>query len=188
MPKIMTAQKLVNLYTELQSIGVNPILDGGWGVDALLGEETRPHKDADLIITKEDLAKVKDYLTSRGYKDRTEGEIWWHFFMDSSDDEIDFLVVDPQKSGGAYLGPRENDLFFPEEAFQGKGHVSGKEVACLSAPYRVRALTKEFGVVIKNNYQITEHDCRDMIALCKRFNIGIPSDYTDFMDSRGLAY
>ncbi|MGH8515394.1 MAG: nucleotidyltransferase domain-containing protein [Gammaproteobacteria bacterium] len=31
---------------------------GGWGIDALLGAQTRPHKDLDLLIRLEDVAKV----------------------------------------------------------------------------------------------------------------------------------
>ena len=34
----------------LQSAGVRVWLDGGWSVDALLGEQTRPHADLDLAV------------------------------------------------------------------------------------------------------------------------------------------
>ncbi len=188
MSNIMTAEKLIEIYSGLESLSVRPILDGGWGVDALLGTETRAHKDVDLIITKNDLQKVKDHLLLQGFTDCTEDGVWWHFFMESNDATIDFIVVQPEKSGGAYLGPRENNMFFPEEAFNGTGRVLGKEVRCLPANYRIRSLTKDFGVVVKNNYQISAQDCQDMIALCKKFNIDIPSDYSDFMESQGLAY
>lgn len=188
MNKIMTAEKLIAIYSDLESLGVRPILDGGWGVDALLRVETREHKDVDLIIIEKDLRKVKDHLLSQGYKDCTEDGVWWHFFMESSDATVDFIVVQPEKSGGAYLGPRKNEMFFPQEAFTGMGYINGKEVRCLPAKYRVRSLTRDFGVVVKNDYQISVQDCQDMIALCKKFDIDIPFDYTDFMDSQGLSY
>ena len=33
-------------------------LDGGWGVDALLGRETRPHHDVDIIVSVSDVPKL----------------------------------------------------------------------------------------------------------------------------------
>ena len=34
--------------------GIDVFLDGGWGVDALLGQETRVHNDIDLFVEKKD--------------------------------------------------------------------------------------------------------------------------------------
>jgi lincosamide nucleotidyltransferase A/C/D/E len=41
----MTAEDVIELYTGLDDVGVEVWIDGGWGVDALLGEQTRPHAD-----------------------------------------------------------------------------------------------------------------------------------------------
>ena len=35
---------------QLEAAGLVVWLDGGWGVDALLGRQTRPHQDLDLVI------------------------------------------------------------------------------------------------------------------------------------------
>ena len=35
-----TAADVVALYTELESLGIKIWIDGGWGVDALLGKQT----------------------------------------------------------------------------------------------------------------------------------------------------
>lgn len=40
-------------------------LDGGWGVHALLGEQTRPHRDLDLVISR------PDYVTTSGIRSAT---------------------------------------------------------------------------------------------------------------------
>ncbi len=34
--------------------GIEVWVDGGWGVDALLGEQTRSHDDLDLVIVRHD--------------------------------------------------------------------------------------------------------------------------------------
>ncbi len=184
MNQYMTAKALNQIIADLKELEVLFYLDGGWGVDALLGEETRPHKDADLIIFKRDLQKVKEYFLSQGYIDKTEGNVWWHFFMEKPDTAVDFLVIESDNKGGAFLGPQENDMYFPPEAFDGIGYINDQKVNCLDAAYRVKALTREFGVVVKNRYQITEKDCRDLILLCKKFDLPVPADYTDHMNSK----
>ena len=46
----MNSADVINLYTTLEKLGVEIWVDGGWGVDALLGEQTHPHKDLDIAI------------------------------------------------------------------------------------------------------------------------------------------
>jgi lincosamide nucleotidyltransferase A/C/D/E len=45
----MAAQEVVRLLDLLESAGVTVWLDGGWGVDALLEEQTREHDDLGLV-------------------------------------------------------------------------------------------------------------------------------------------
>jgi len=45
----MPAASLVDLLQLFESAGIEVWLDGGWAVDALLGEQTRPHKDVDIV-------------------------------------------------------------------------------------------------------------------------------------------
>ena len=65
----MTAADLLSLYRELESMGTSVWVDGGWGVDALLGEQTRPHKDLDIAIQQKDVAKLCLLLQSLGYRE-----------------------------------------------------------------------------------------------------------------------
>jgi lincosamide nucleotidyltransferase A/C/D/E len=46
---------------------------GGWGVDALLGRQTRPHKDLDVLVPVDDLADLERVL---GRHDFTRTLIW----------------------------------------------------------------------------------------------------------------
>ena len=47
---MMRAQDVLEIVAYLDAAGVRVWLDGGWGVDALLGEQTRPHKDLDIVV------------------------------------------------------------------------------------------------------------------------------------------
>jgi lincosamide nucleotidyltransferase A/C/D/E len=46
----MTAADVVEILGWLRAASADVWLDGGWGVDALVGEQTREHKDLDLIV------------------------------------------------------------------------------------------------------------------------------------------
>jgi lincosamide nucleotidyltransferase A/C/D/E len=43
----------------LEKLGIEIWVDGGWGVDALLGEQTRPHKDLDIAIQQKDVPQLR---------------------------------------------------------------------------------------------------------------------------------
>ncbi|NLJ55375.1 MAG: lincomycin resistance protein LmrB [Intrasporangiaceae bacterium] len=42
-------------------------VNGGWGVDGLVGRQTRPHRDLDVFIDAEREPEARAWLTSRGY-------------------------------------------------------------------------------------------------------------------------
>ena len=42
-------------------------MDGGWGIDALLGRQTRLHKDFDALVALEDLPALTHFLGGRGF-------------------------------------------------------------------------------------------------------------------------
>ncbi len=46
----MTPAAMVELMQLFDSAAIEVWLEGGWGVDALLGTQTRPHEDVDIIL------------------------------------------------------------------------------------------------------------------------------------------
>ena len=42
-----SSKDVIELYNALNQVQISIWIDGGWGVDALLGEQTRAHKDVD---------------------------------------------------------------------------------------------------------------------------------------------
>ena len=69
----MKAQDVLELYTLLQAHGVQIWIDGGWGVDALLERQTRPHKDLDSFVGFHDLQNMATLLSQHGFELK---EIW----------------------------------------------------------------------------------------------------------------
>ena len=47
---MMPADEVVSIVDMLEGQGLQVWLDGGWGVDALVGRQTRKHEDLDIAI------------------------------------------------------------------------------------------------------------------------------------------
>lgn len=89
----MTPEALVNLLQLFASTGIEVWLDGGWGVDALLGTQTRPHKDVDLILRVADLPRLLEILGTRGFEIKPEGSESNFVFEDRSGLEVDVHAI-----------------------------------------------------------------------------------------------
>ena len=64
----MEKKDVVDLYKLLEENGIEVWIDGGWGVDALLEKQTRPHKDLDIAVQWKDVPKLRELLSTQGYK------------------------------------------------------------------------------------------------------------------------
>jgi lincosamide nucleotidyltransferase A/C/D/E len=65
----MTAEDALVLYDLFRSHGITVWVDGGWGVDALLGQQTRPHSGLDVALRHSDVPELRTLLEERGYRD-----------------------------------------------------------------------------------------------------------------------
>lgn len=54
---MVTEKDALEILLRAERIGVDVRLDGGWGVDALLGRQTRDHDDIDLFVERSDCAR-----------------------------------------------------------------------------------------------------------------------------------
>ena len=61
----MRAESVVDLLRLFEAAGIDVWLDGGWAVDAALGEQTRSHKDLDIILQCTDLPRLREILGAR---------------------------------------------------------------------------------------------------------------------------
>jgi hypothetical protein len=60
---------VVDFYRTITQLGIELWIDGGWGVDALLSEQTRPHKDLDIAIQQKDVAALRKFLHAQSYRE-----------------------------------------------------------------------------------------------------------------------
>lgn len=159
-----------DFYRMFFEMGVEVWIDGGWGVDALLGEQTRPHSDLDIVVQQKDAAVLRETLHTRGYREvKLQIARPWNFVMgDESGREIDVHVIVLDGHGNGIYGPPENEEMYPAASLTGTGTIDGLTVRCISP---------EWAVKFHSGYELRESDFRDVSALCKRFGIGLPAMY-----------
>ena len=63
---MLDASDVLVVLDQLDQAGQVVWLDGGWGVDALLGHHSRPHQDLDLVIARDDCAAAEAALAGMG--------------------------------------------------------------------------------------------------------------------------
>ena len=66
---MVTCFDVCEILEMLSEASVKVFLDGGWGVDALIGRETRTHNDIDLFVEKKDYCITISVITGKGYRE-----------------------------------------------------------------------------------------------------------------------
>ena len=157
--------ELVKLFDEYQ---IEVIIDGGWGVDALLGEQTRPHSDLDIAMPHKYVPQIRIALEAVGYKDvpRPDSKDCNFVMGDDLGHEVDIHTYTFDAQGNLVFG-----LPYPLDSLDGTGLIDG---------YPVRCITPEWLIKFHTGYQLDDIDYRDVQALCQRFGIEIPSEYDGF--------
>jgi lincosamide nucleotidyltransferase A/C/D/E len=170
------SRDVIDLYETLERLGVEIWIDGGWCVDALLGEQSRPHQDLDIAIQHKDVAKLRELLRGRGYKDvKLEQARDWNFVLgDEHGRETDVHSIVLEAQGNGIYGPPENGEKYSAGSLTGSGLIEGRRVRCISAEWMVR---------FHSGYELKDKDFQDVSAFCRRFGIDLPPEYARFRSS-----
>ena len=96
---MMHATDVVEVINALESAGVDVWVHGGWGIDALLGEQTRPHDDLDLIIRADDIEAAIRVTGGLGFALMTDELPQGFVVRDNVDRRIDFHPVRLRSDG-----------------------------------------------------------------------------------------
>ena len=139
-------------------------LDGGWGVDALVGKQTRPHDDLDIMIPTEDSERLVDVLRQYGFDDvPTDDRVPENFVMGhTKHGRIDFHVFELRPDGSGIYKPGIEDWEMSTEELGANGTVGGRKVRCLTPQYQVRS---------HHGYSLGETDLHDLALLRETFGI-----------------
>jgi lincosamide nucleotidyltransferase A/C/D/E len=161
----VNAEDVIDVLGRLRAAGIDFWVEGGWGVDALLGEQTRPHDDLDLGVRFEDVDRVCAALSEF---ERSDDE-WPASFVlrDASGRKVDChpLTFDERGDGWQANVSGGSPYRWPREGLQARGRIAGVEVPCISSELQVRwHVYPDFDDV----------DWQDIQLLCERFGIEAP--------------
>jgi len=176
------AEDVISLYKRLAAQGIQVWLTGGWGIDALLGEQTRPHKDLDVIMLLDDVVRLREILGCEGYGLK---EVWsenrWAIdarqvrtatafvLQDSVGRELDVHAMRFNQQGeGVPAWEKVEGFIFTPQDLSGMGMVDGFAVQCMSA---------ENQMLCHTGYQLPEYQVRDLELLQAKFDVALPDEY-----------
>lgn len=164
---MMDADSVLEVLAALDDASVPVWLDGGWGVDALLCEQTRDHADLDIILSSTHVPKLKDVLLAIGYQVAPGGSAANFILADERGREVDVHAIEFNERGyGSFQLSDGRRWPFPPAAFAGQGRIDQRQVRCLSADAQVQCHGQ--------GYEPTENDLRDMERLQERFGVVLP--------------
>jgi len=149
----------------LERAGVRVFVNGGWGVDALLGEQTREHDDLDVHVSIDDVTIVCDALAALGYNECLvrDGRLENFVLRADGDRRVDVHAMRFDGSGGGVYRMQDGtDWIWPAGSFAATGSIDGRTVECL---------TYEGQLLEHTGYQLDDNDRRDVALLRDRFGV-----------------
>lgn len=158
----MSKQNVVTLLGLLAERSVRPWIDGGWGIDALLGRQTREHADVDIVIEDRHEAATVAVLRAEGFQEvpmrftTPVHTVWQH----EDGRAVDLHVVVLDAEGAGVYG---DEGVYPAEGLAGHNRIGGSEVRCISATVQA-----EF----HRGYDLGDQDRRDIGLL--HTELGVP--------------
>jgi lincosamide nucleotidyltransferase A/C/D/E len=166
--KEMNAHDVVELLWLFEQNGIEVFVDGGWGVDALLGKQTRLHEDLDIALEHKHVATLRMLLEARGYKDVLRDDTRDCNFVlgDDQGHEVDIHSYTFDAEGNNIFGVK-----YPFDSLTGVGMINNYPVKCISPEWMVKFHT---------GYALDENDYHDVLALCQHFGIPLPGEYEKF--------
>lgn len=164
---MMPESDVIEVLDLLASTGTTVWVDGGWGVDALIGETTRDHSDLDLVVLLDDVDLIRTTLHQIGFTIVVRD--WLPVALavaDAAGREIDLHpITATAEGGGNQLQPDGGQFHYPPPV---AGSIGGHEVQCVDAATQV---------LCHVGYELTEKDRRDMARLHANTGVALPEEY-----------
>jgi lincosamide nucleotidyltransferase A/C/D/E len=164
----MTAKDAIELYKLFDQHGIKVWVDGGWGVDALLGHQTRKHDDLDVALHHSDVSALCKLLNGCGYGHVPSGGSWGCNFVlgDNQGHRVDVHSFEIDTSGENTFG-----VAYRAEHLTGVGMIDGYQVRCVAPDWMVKFHT---------GYPLDKNDFLDVKALCEKFEIEMPEEHQTY--------
>jgi lincosamide nucleotidyltransferase A/C/D/E len=141
----------------MDGLGAHPVIAGGWGIDALIGRQTREHRDLDVLVPESFVARLVDALVDASFSITTD---WLPVRVELSDARADrHIDIHPAFDDGCdgwwqhgFDGQRFES---PREALT-DGTIGGRSVRCFTAAKQLE---------LHQGYPHRPEDVHDIAAL-----------------------
>lgn len=131
----VTARDAAGLYELLRGSGIRCWVMGGWGVDALLEEQTREHHNRPLDVA---------------------GKTWPTAFVAATEAGVELDVHVIKVDAGVAIPLCDVPWPFDDHSLDGSGVIAGSQVECVSARTQL---------VMHRGYELPESQQRDLELL-----------------------
>lgn len=162
----MEAPDLFDLLDALNGEAVHYWLDGGWGVDCLLGDQSRAHGDLDVVLARSDVDRVRAMLVSRGFDVLRDWLPTTLAFRDGKGREVDLHPVDLTADGGGDQVLLDGTIW--HYAAPVEGSVEGRSIRCAPA---------EDQFLMHQGYEPRPVDVLDVRRIAERFGLPLPDPF-----------
>ncbi len=165
----MRATDVLDILGALDAAGIAVSIEGGWGVDALLGRQTREHRDIDLAVARNDCDGAALALAALGYRhdESAYPGLPGRFVLnDHNGRQIDFHPLDFDADGNGWQQLHVGGWFLHPGIYLWRdGMIDGT---------RVRCIAPELQLTFRLGYEWGEHDKHDLRLLAAEFGIPLP--------------
>jgi lincosamide nucleotidyltransferase A/C/D/E len=179
--KVFLAEDAIDIYKKLVANGIKVWVTGGWGIDALLGVQTRAHKDLDVILLLEDVVRMRELFEKDGYSLK---ELWSEnrqaidargietatafVLHDAEGHELDVHAMHLDEQGnGIPDWDADEGFIFTKQDLSGEGMIAGFTVPCI---------TPEKQVLCHKGYEMPDKQRFDLKLLNEKFGVDIPKE------------
>jgi lincosamide nucleotidyltransferase A/C/D/E len=167
---VMPPETVLALLAAMEGHRVQASVGGGWGVDALLGRQTRQHADLDVWVDACDFEGLLRAFATLGV-DRVHpwpGDRPWNFVLhDGRGRRVDLHLYERLGDGRLHYGSVTAPFTFTSEDVSGGGEIGGIAVRC-ERP--------EFALQNHTGYAWRDVDRHDVALLCAHFGLHSPED------------
>ncbi|MBN2392291.1 MAG: hypothetical protein JXR84_16300 [Anaerolineae bacterium] len=177
---MITAEEAIRIYQRLLENNIQVWLVGGWGIDALLGEQTRPHKDLDVIMLVDDVGRMRELLSHDGYEfgylwEENIGTVDAHgvetataFVLQNAEgDEVDAHAMRLDAEGNGIPAWDAEGRILKRQDLAGGGIIAGVTVLCY---------TPEMQMACHTGYELPDKQVRDLERLHKKFGVAYSTE------------
>jgi lincosamide nucleotidyltransferase A/C/D/E len=158
----MTEEQAVAIYESLEQAGVKAWIDGGFCVDALLGERTREHADLDLAVSRGEAQRLREWMVRESFTLRSGGTEE-NFVCERDNGPVDVHLFEYDAEHRIRFG-----VAYPWGSLSGIGTLAGKRVRCVAAEWIFR---------FKTSYPPAPKDIVDVWRLARRFGFTVPQTH-----------